>query len=88
MTFDIVGVQRLLNPLHIEFHKPARRLASPTRIPLLIGVDHQIDRVAYFRSHSGDAAHIITKIIQSDLHFKRLIPLPDKLGGFAPQLIF
>ncbi len=66
MAFVVIGVKRLFDPYQLELLEDAAHALGRGAIPLLVGVDHDGNRIAQVLAHSLHPPHV-----------ERAIRLPD-----------
>ena len=67
VAFEVVGVQRFLDPHEVEFLQLAAHPQGGGAVPLLVGVDHEGNVPADVLADAGDAAQVLGGVGQADL---------------------
>ena len=66
VAFDVIGIQRLLNPDQIERLHFAPHANGGFAIPLLVGIDHQREVITQHFAHRRQTTDILGSIRLTD----------------------
>ena len=87
VAFEVVGVQRLLDPDEVEFLQLAAHPQGGGAVPLLVGVDHEGHVPADVLADAGDTAEVLGGVRQADLDLDAADAFVQEDGGAGLDLV-